>query len=82
MALLCLCSFIKRERERERACKMVAKKGRRDSSDSSPSVEVGEIDTSSPFHLLRMLLVSSVVKLPFPLKSSLSFENPVPNPLR
>ncbi|KAG5376062.1 hypothetical protein IGI04_040658 [Brassica rapa subsp. trilocularis] len=32
---------------------MVAKKGRRDSSDSSPSVEVGEIDTSSPFQSVK-----------------------------
>ncbi|KAL0886858.1 hypothetical protein Bca101_010841 [Brassica carinata] len=32
---------------------MVAKKGRKDSSDSSPSVEVGEIDTSSPFQSVK-----------------------------
>uniref|UniRef100_A0A1J3KAC9 WEB family protein n=1 Tax=Noccaea caerulescens TaxID=107243 RepID=A0A1J3KAC9_NOCCA len=32
---------------------MVAKKGRRDSSDSSPSVEVGEIDTSAPFQSVK-----------------------------
>lgn len=32
---------------------MVAKKGRRDSSDSSPCVEVGEIDTSSPFQSVK-----------------------------
>ena len=32
---------------------MVAKKGRRDSSDSSPIVEVGEIDTSAPFQSVK-----------------------------
>ncbi|CAA7062648.1 unnamed protein product [Microthlaspi erraticum] len=32
---------------------MVAKKGRRDSSDSSPAVEVGEIDTSAPFQSVK-----------------------------
>ncbi|XP_010450224.1 PREDICTED: WEB family protein At5g55860-like isoform X2 [Camelina sativa] len=32
---------------------MVAKKGRRDSSDSSPVVEVGEIDTSAPFQSVK-----------------------------
>ncbi|KAL1188407.1 WEB family protein [Cardamine amara subsp. amara] len=32
---------------------MVAKKGRRDSSDSSPTVEIGEIDTSAPFQSVK-----------------------------
>ncbi|CAH2069842.1 unnamed protein product [Thlaspi arvense] len=32
---------------------MVAKKGRRDSSESSPIVEVGEIDTSAPFQSVK-----------------------------
>ncbi|ESQ42857.1 hypothetical protein EUTSA_v10012934mg [Eutrema salsugineum] len=32
---------------------MVAKKGRKDSSGSSPTVEVGEIDTSAPFQSVK-----------------------------
>ena len=41
LSLLCI---------KERKCKMVAKKGRQ---DSSPSVEVGEIDTSAPFQSVK-----------------------------